>query len=125
MDTFPLDHNPAPGTGPRNLTVPLAAWLRRMGFTVIEQGGAAPTALDAVWMQAPGTGYQLTYLAHGGVLRLLRHSPAQPNQVLVESANVQRLREARLLLCSSTYYADSRRAALAAGTLLAAHLHTA
>jgi hypothetical protein len=106
--------------GPRNLTVPLGAWLRRLGFRVLEHGGAAPTGLAATWAVGVGTGYGVTYLysaTQGGLLRLTRHTPALPERVLVDTAVVRRLREARLLLLTSVFYRADRREALAAGTL--------
>ena len=128
MDTLPLDHNPP--AGPRNLTSPLAAWLRKMGFTVLEQGGVAPDALEATWRAPDGLLYQVTY-AHvpqgPGVFQLLayegRGSLAQEYRGLVHKAEINRLREARFLLLSNVFYADARRQALAAGSLVPAHAY--
>lgn len=114
--------------GPRNLTLPLAAWLRRMGFAVLEQGNAGATGTWAVpdcsWR------FQLTYAYSaegGGILQLLElsdeHRPGV--KVQVQTAHVARLRECRFLLLSNAAYADARRAALAAGTLLPAHAQPA
>ena len=138
MDQLPLDRNPVPGTGPRNLTVPLAAWLRKMGFTVLEQGGTVPTALAAAWKPflARWT-YELTYCFRPGLTGIVRLTKTTPNDwahlsgyfqkdvaVLVELAEVNRLREVRLLLLSNFSYAEARAIELAAGTLKPAHLTT-
>jgi hypothetical protein len=52
-----MEARPAYGSsrkGPHNLTVALAAWLRKMGFTVLEQSGVEPTALEASWRAPDG-----------------------------------------------------------------------
>ena len=127
MDTLPLAHNPTPASGPRNLTLPLAAWLRKMGFLVTEKGGAAPTALEAAWRGPDGLLYQVSYAyaaAAGGIFQLLAcfDSAYVDPQGLVQKAEINRLREARFLLLSNVFYAEARRATLSAGTLLPAHL---
>lgn len=123
MTTPPLDHNPVPRTGPRNLTVTLAAWLRRLGFAVLEQGGLAPTGLEASWRAPDGLLYQASYsYAPERATFQLLSSPghaatAATYKGLVLRAEVNRLREVRFLLLSNTFYAEARQAALAAGTL--------
>ena len=116
-----------PAPGPRNLTVPLAQWLRKMGFLVTEQGGAVPTGLHAAWRALDGMLYSVIYVfvpAAGATFQLM----ASPNPLrgpynpLVLMAEVKRLREARFLLQSNVFYAAARRQALAAGTLLPTHL---
>ena len=108
--------------GPRNLAAPLAQWLRQMGFLVTEQGGAVPTALAATWRAADGLLYEASYAFtpdSGGIFQLLARldNALLPHYGLVHKAEVNRLREARFLLLSNVFYADARRAALAAGTL--------
>ena len=129
MDTLPLDHNPP--AGPRNLTTLLAAWLRKMGFTVLEQGGVAPDALEATWRAPDGLLFQASY-AHvpqgPGVFQLLASGAGRgmdPDEYrgLVHKAEINRLREARFLLLSNVFYADARRQALAAGSLIPAHAY--
>lgn len=102
--------------GPRNVAVPLAAWLRRLGFSVREHGGAAPTGLEATWAFGPHAVYAVSYAfdaASGGLLRISRNR----HQLQVAGADVRRLREARYLLLSCRDYAADREAALAAGAL--------
>lgn len=124
MDT-PLATTPA--KGPHNLAAELAAWLRKMGFTVLEQGGVVPTALEATWRAPDGLLYQASYTftVAGGVFQLLAYtshlSPAADYRGLVHKAEVNRLREARFLLTSNVFYAEARKAALLAGTLQPAH----
>ena len=126
MDTLPLDHNPP--QGPRNLTVLLATWLRKMGFLVLEQGGVQPTALEATWRGPDDLLYQVSYAyspAQGGIFQLLaftgRGIAAADYRGLVHKAEVNRPREVRFLLLSNIFYREARQAALAAGTLLPAH----
>jgi hypothetical protein len=119
MDTLPLDHNPVPGTGTRNITLLLAVWLRRMGFAVVEHGGLVPTALTATWTSPRTYRYELSYVfaPTGGVLRLVHNAGPHSFDVLIEGATVHRLREARFLLLSSVRYDFDRKVARAAGTL--------
>lgn len=119
MDTLPLDHNPVPGTGTRNITLLLAVWLRKMGFTVVEHGGLIPTALTATWVSIRGYRYELNYVyaPTGGVLRLVHGTGPQAFDVLIDGATVHRLREARYLLLSSVRYDFDRKAARSAGLL--------
>lgn len=125
MDTLPLDHNPVPGTGSRNITLLLAVWLRKMGFTVVEHGGLVPTALTATWLSLYPHRYELSYVfaPTGGVLRLVQHTSFQAYEVLIDGALVHRIREARYLLCSSVRYYFDRKAALAAGKLRPTYAH--
>ncbi|MGI4762518.1 MAG: hypothetical protein ACRYF0_17535 [Janthinobacterium lividum] len=121
MDTLPLDRAPK---GPRNLTVLLAAWLRRMGFVVLEQGGMESTALEASWRAPDGLLFQASYHftpAAGGTFQLLASVPPAPTRGLVHQAEVNRPREVRFLLLSNTFYREARQHALDAGTLLPAH----
>ena len=119
MDTLPLDHNPVPGTGTRNITLLLAVWLRRMGFTVVEQGGLVPTALSAHWVSPSFHWYKLDYVfaPTGGVLRLVHYAIPHDFDVLIDGATVHRLREARFLLMSCVRYDFDRKTAKAAGSI--------
>ena len=117
---------PAPAPGPRNLTLPLAQWLRRMGFLVQEQGGVSPTALAATWRAPDGLLYEASYAfapTSGGIFQLLARADNAllPHYGLVQKAEINRLREARFLLLSNVFYADARKAALTAGSLQPAH----
>ncbi|MGI4835077.1 MAG: hypothetical protein ACRYFK_16615 [Janthinobacterium lividum] len=118
--------------GPRNLTVPLGQWLRKMGFTVLEQGEpSAPTALEATWRCPAGLLYQVSYAytPSAGVFQLLAFTShlatAKDYRGLVHKAEINRLREARFLLTSNVFYAEARRQALKAGTLLPTHAQPA
>lgn len=114
---------PAPAS--RNLTAPLAKWLRGLGFSVLEQGGTLPTSLAATWRASDGLLYEVSYAfaQHEGVFQLLarQDDATQPHHGLVHKAQVKRLREVRFLLLSNTFYREARQAALDAGTLLPAH----
>ena len=127
MNQLPLDRNPVPAAGPRNLTALLAQWLRRMGFLVQELGGVEPTALAATWRAPDGLLYEASYAfvpASGGVFQLLGRldNALLPHYGLVHKAEINRLREARFLLLSNVFYAEARRQALAGGALQPAHL---
>ena len=118
MDALPLDHNPP--KGPRNLTVSLAQWLRKMGFAVLEQGGVQPVSLTATWRAPDGMLYQASYhyaLPKGGTFQLLASPRPAEHRGLVHQAEVNRLREVRFLLLSNVFYAEARKVALQAGTL--------
>lgn len=124
MCTAPL---PTPPQDPRNLTVALATWLRKMGFNVLEQGGIAPTALEANWRAQDGQLYQASYAYLGGqgTFQLLTYTGSGAHATdyrgLVHKAEVSRLREARFLLNSNVFYKEARQAALDAGALLPTH----
>lgn len=111
----------------RNLTGPLAAWLRKMGFTVLEKGPAeAPSYLSATWCDFDETVFEVGYTfvpEAGGLFRLLVHYPqgAQPRYPLVDQAQVRRLSEARFLLLSNVYYAQRRQQSKEAGALPPTH----
>ncbi len=123
MDTLPLTRNPVPKDGPRNLTVSLAAWLRQLGFAVLEQGGLTPTGLEASWRAPDGLLYQASYsyAPERATFQLLscpgHQATAATYKGLVVRAEVNRLREVRFLLLSNTFYKDARQAALDAGLL--------
>jgi hypothetical protein len=118
-------------TGPRNLAVPLAAWLRRLGFTALESepAGTHLTQLTAQW-HSPLGHFKVEYMhchppqapAWAGFRLLWREpKPFSLTRELVSMANVNRLKEARVLLLSNKCYDTARQAALLAGTLLPAH----
>ncbi|MGI4759885.1 MAG: hypothetical protein ACRYF0_04210 [Janthinobacterium lividum] len=107
-------HTEAP-KGPRNLTAPLAAWLRKQGFTATEQQpGPAYAAVAAYWLGPSGERYELDYLWTGGrfpdaTCRLaVRYTGQVTPEVLFTAQRVRRLREARLLLTTNVRYANAR-----------------
>ncbi|MGI4866134.1 MAG: hypothetical protein ACRYFZ_19575 [Janthinobacterium lividum] len=90
--------------GPRNLTAPLAAWLRTQGFTVTEQTQPQCAAVGAHWLGPRGERFQLTYLWQNGPLPdatcwLEVRYPGQAHaEVLFTPQHVRRLKEARQLV---------------------------
>jgi|GEM_PF-2030436 len=122
---------PSPASPTRNFTVPLAQWLRKMGFTVLEQGGHEPHALEATWRAGDDMLYQVSYAyaQPAGIFQLLAYTgrgvEVKDYRGLVHKAEVTRLREARFLLLSNVFYREARQAALNAGTLLPTHAQPA
>ena len=79
----PAPYHTAP-KGPRDLSVPLAAWLRVQGFTATEQARSA-----TCWLRV--------------------HYPGQPQaETLFTGQHVRRLREERQLLLGNVRYANAR-----------------
>jgi hypothetical protein len=118
--------------GPPNLAIEVAAWLRRLGFTVLEQQSPALTLVTARW-DAAGQfqGFEFVYShfhpplgRHIAYCTLTLHGPSLPftGQCLLADTLVARLREVRFLLLSNIRYATARQAALDAGVLLPAKL---
>jgi hypothetical protein len=106
-------HTSAP-QGPRNLAVPLAAWLRQQCFTATEQFHATLATIAAHRVAIGGERFELTYTwALGPVpdatctLRVL-----YPSSVWVETLftaqRVRRLKEVRLLLLGNVRYHNAR-----------------
>jgi len=100
---------------PRNLTVPLAAWLRTQGFTATEQQPSlAFASVAAHWLGPSGERFELDYHWSGGrfpdaTCRLQVRYPGQVTpEPLVTAQRVRRLKEARLLLTSNVRYANAR-----------------
>jgi len=106
-------HAEAP-KGPRNLTAPLAAWLRTQGFTVTEQTQVHCAAVGGHWLGPLGERFQLTYFWQSGPLPdatcwLEVSYPGQAQaERLFAPQHVRRLREARLLLTNCVRYANAR-----------------
>ena len=118
---------PPPAASPsevRNLTGKLAAWLRGLGFVVVEKAAS----LEAVWRGPDELLYQVSYAyaPAAGTFQLLGSYRPTTNPLdfhgLVHKAEINRLREARFLLLSNAYYKEARRVALHAGTLKPAPL---
>jgi hypothetical protein len=106
-------HAEAP-KGPRNLTAPLAAWLRTQGFTVTEQTQPQCAVVGAHWLGQLGERFQLTYFWQCGPLPdatcwLEVRYPGQAHaEVLFTPQHVRRLRDARLLLTNCVRYHNAR-----------------
>lgn len=105
---------PSAPRGPRNLAVPLAAWLRTQGFTATERAQPRFATVEAHWLGPAGERFELTYTwATGPVpeatcrLRVLYAGQAQ-FETLFTPQQVRRLQEARLLLLRCVRYANAR-----------------
>ncbi|MGI4865852.1 MAG: hypothetical protein ACRYFZ_18150 [Janthinobacterium lividum] len=101
-------------TGPRNLALPLAAWLRKLGFTVSERTQPHFAAVEAHWVGPAGERFQLDYVWSAGpvpdatcCLGVLYAGQGRV-ETLFTPQKVRRLREARLLLLHCVRYANAR-----------------
>jgi hypothetical protein len=104
----------AASKGPRNLTVPLAAWLRTQGFTALEQLLPFSAAVSAHWTGPQGEHFLLEYAWVAGPapsatcqLRVL-HPSRTFFEPLFTAQSVRRLRDVRLLLLGNVRYANAR-----------------
>ena len=93
-------HAAAP-SGPRNLTVHVAAWLRGLGFTALEADHGTIATVEAHW-QSP-EGHRFDYYYQWSMLKaivsLTLYYPGERNPLdLIRGQHVGRLREARRLL---------------------------
>lgn len=99
---------------PRNLARPLAAWLRKLGFTVSEREQAHFAAVEAHWVGPAGERFQLDYTWATGPVpdatcRLdVLYAGQGRAEVLFTPQKVRRLKEARLLLLHCVRYANAR-----------------
>jgi len=116
MESQALYQTEAP-KGPRNLTVPLAAWLRKQGFTATEQVLATLATVHAHWLAVGGERYELTYTWAAGpvpdatcTLRVL-YPQSVWAETLFTAQRVRRLKEARLLVSNCVRLANARRLA--------------
>lgn len=117
---------PAAAQGPAapNLTAPLAAWLRRMGFTAMEYAGGWTDTVQASWYTEAGHRFQVEYVYARattglGTFRLWFYpASSRMPDALVADITVRRLKQARYLLTQNHAYALHRATALAAGTLV-------
>lgn len=109
----PAPYTTAAPKGPRNLTAPIAAWLRTQGFTVTEQLDDEQATLTALWTGPRGERFGLSYLwapQYGGTTLGLqvgypRHTQTE---ILITAQQVRRLRDVRLLLLGNVRYANAR-----------------
>lgn len=105
-------HTPAP-KAPRNLAVPIAAFLREQGFTVTErQYGEAMATVAASWYGPRGDRFELAYIWSSGrcasaTIQLQARWPGQAAENLFGSQQVRRLRDVRLLLLGNVRYASA------------------
>lgn len=105
---------PAAPQGPRNLALPLVAWLRTQGFTAAEQVLPIYAAVSAHWASPAGEHFLLEYSWVAGPapdatcqLKVLYPGRAA-FEVLFTPQKVRRLREVRLLLLGNVRYANAR-----------------
>jgi hypothetical protein len=110
METCAPYHTEAP-KGPRNLVIPIAAWLRTQGFTTTEQQPDPTFALvTAHWVGSQGERFQLDYTWASGAFaesncRLRVYYPGQLTpEVLFTAQQVRRLKDVRLLLLGNRRY---------------------
>ncbi|WP_201980407.1 hypothetical protein [Hymenobacter rubidus] len=109
----PAPYHTAP-KGPRDLSAPLAAWLRAQGFTAVEQARPTTATVAAHWLGPQGERFQLDYTWLSGPVPsatcwLRVHYPGQPQpETLFTGQQVRRLREARQLLLGCVRYANAR-----------------
>lgn len=99
---------------PRNLARPLAAWLRRLGFSVLEQEKPQFAAVEANWIGPRGERFQFAYSWSAGPhadatcrLSVLYAGQGQ-FETLFTPQKVRRLKEARQLLLGCVRYANAR-----------------
>ena len=100
--------------GPRNLTAPLAAWLRKQGFTATEQVLGTLATVHAHWVAVGGERFELTYTWTTGpvpdatcTLRVL-YPQSVWAETLFTAQRVRRLKEARLLVSNCVRLANAR-----------------
>ncbi|MDO7853182.1 hypothetical protein [Hymenobacter convexus] len=109
----PAPYHAAP-KGPRDLSAPLAAWLRTQGFTAVEQVRPTMATVAAHWHGPQGERFQLDYTwlsgpVPGATCWLTVQYPGQLQpETLFTGQQVRRLREARQLLLGSVRYANAR-----------------
>jgi len=88
-------------SGPRNLTVHVAAWLRGLGFAAREADHGTIATVEANWVSPEGHRFDYYYewSAQKAIVSMtLCYSGARQTMDLVAGQHVGRLREARRLL---------------------------
>ncbi|MBJ6109464.1 hypothetical protein JAO73_10595 [Hymenobacter sp. BT523] len=101
-------------SGPRDLSVPLAAWLRAQGFTAAEQARPATATVAAHWLGPQGERFQLDYAWVAGPVPsatcwlTVRYPGQLQPETLFTAQHVRRLQEARQLLLGNVRYANAR-----------------
>lgn len=105
--------------GARNLSAPLAAWLRSQGWTALEQApaGQPMATVAAHWLSPAGARFELDYtwapLAGAAPVATCRLRVLAPGTALFRelftAQYVYRLREARTLLLNCVAYATARQ----------------
>ena len=101
--------------GPRNLAPYVAAWLRKLGFTVLEREYPAIVTVEAQWTAPNGKQFYLSYYwypapHYKAVLELCMYQAGASLPLdLIRGQHVRRLKEVRQLLLNDTDYRDARQ----------------
>lgn len=106
-------HAAAP-SGPRNLTVHVAAWLREQGFTALEADHGPLATVEAHWLSPAGHRFDYCYQWSQlkAIVSLTLYYPGERQPLdLVRGQHVGRLREARRLLLDDARFRAVRQAA--------------
>lgn len=107
----PAPYHIAP-KGPRNLAVPLAAWLREQGFTATEHHQG--TTVAAHWVGPQGERFQFDYAWVAGPVPSatcwldVLYPGQRYSEMLFKAQQVRRLKDARLMLTGNVRYANAR-----------------
>lgn len=103
-------------SGPRNLTVQVAAWLRGLGFAAREADHGTIATVEANWLTPEGHRFDYYYQwsAEKAIVSLtLCYASELRAMDLVAGQHVRRLREARRLLLDDEHYRAERQLARA------------
>jgi hypothetical protein len=108
-------NTPAP-RGDRDLSAPLAAWLRTQDFIALERAHADFVAVAASWLSPRHDRFELEYIwqrvpdGHAEATCRLRvcYAHEWDFTTLFTAQRVRRLSEARLLLLGNVRYANAR-----------------
>ena len=102
--------------GDRDLSAPLAAWLRTQGFEALERAQTDFVTVSATWLSPRHDRFELAYTwqrtaaGHAEATCCLRvcYAAEWDFTTLFTAQRVRRLSEARLLLLGNVRYANAR-----------------
>lgn len=111
----PAPHSAAP-RGDRDLSAPLATWLRTQGFETLERALPGFVTVSATWLSSRHDRFELEYTwqllpaGHAEATCRLRvcYAAEWDFTTLFTAQRVRGLREARLLLLGNVRYASAR-----------------
>lgn len=109
---------PAPTTGPRNLAIEIAQWLRSLGFTAIEATHPTITTVAAHWTSTDRTVFDAHYEWWPALrkatfhLRLTYPGERFP-MTLIKGQHVRRLKQVRDLMHNDSRFREHYQAAKA------------
>ncbi|HEX8659201.1 MAG TPA: hypothetical protein VF690_16800 [Hymenobacter sp.] len=111
--------------GDRDLSAPLAAWLRTQGFTAQEEAQPGMATMAAHWINLQLDRFELAYVWQrapaGHAVATCRLQVLYAHEwdftTLFTAQRVHRLRDVRALLLGNVRYANARQVALATGAL--------